>query len=63
MVINMHGALDQIIYKIHLHRLGYIPFMGAGHQFAAVEGYVPVSSDEDVTRRMVEAAKRRMGAK
>lgn len=38
-----------------------IPFMGPGHRFAVVEGYVPVSSDEDVTKRMVEAAKRRMG--
>ena len=39
-----------------------IPFVGAGHRFAAVEGYVPVSSDEDVTKRMMEAAKRRMGS-
>ena len=43
-----------------LKRSAFIPFMGPGHRFAAIEGYVPVSSDEDATRRMVEAAKRRM---
>jgi hypothetical protein len=41
-------------------RSGFIPFMGAGHRFPAVEGYIPVSSDEDVTKRMMEAAKRRI---
>ena len=44
-----------------IKRSGFIPFMGPGHRFAAVEGYTPVSSDEDVTKRMMEAAKRRMG--
>jgi len=44
-------------------RTGFIPFVGLGHRFPALEGYVPVSSDEEVTRRMVEAAKRRMGVR
>ena len=42
-------------------RTGFIPFIGPGHRFPALEGYVPVCSDEEVTKRMVEAAKRRMG--
>jgi hypothetical protein len=37
-----------------------IPFMGPGHRFPAVEGYVPILSDEEVTKRMMDAAKRRM---